>query len=166
MFRLKKTWDLLPERGWDIWEELREVFKCDQNFATLRAVNCRCPLPAVPYLGMFLSDLTFIDNESNWVDDEKRLINFVKLQYMTTIIRQIEKYQQGAYCLTPVPILQQYLTQLPILPEKDFYDHSHRCENKQGTQHPVPAPVENKPVGPLTPKTRKSFGRLTFSRPK
>ena len=79
VFRLKETWDLLPEKGWDMWEELKEIFKCDQNFAALRTVNAKSPLPAVPYLGMYLSDLTFIDNESNYVDEGKTMINFVKM---------------------------------------------------------------------------------------
>lgn len=37
-----------------MWEELKEIFKCDQNFAALRAVNKGCSLPAIPYLGMFV----------------------------------------------------------------------------------------------------------------
>ena len=83
MFRLKQTWDELSDKVWDMWEELKEIFKCDQNFAALRAVNSQCTLPAVPYLGMYLSDLTFIDNEANFVDKEKRMINYVKMQYAT-----------------------------------------------------------------------------------
>lgn len=54
VFRLKGTWDILPDKAWDKWEELKEIFKCDQNFLALRGVSSNCPLPSVPYLGMFV----------------------------------------------------------------------------------------------------------------
>ena len=85
--RLKLTWDQIPEKGWDMWEELSDVFKCDQNFASLRAVNSKSSLPAIPYLGMYLSDLTFIDNEGNFIKENPSLINFVKMLCVNLIER-------------------------------------------------------------------------------
>merc|ERR1712137_58040 len=134
VFRLKATWDELPGKAWDMWEKLKDIFKCDQHFAALRVVKGEATLPAVPYLGMYLSDLTFIDNEADFVDPEKRMINFVKMQYIGNIIRQIEKYQQGAYCLTPVPILQEYLMKLPYLEEKEMYGWSTKCEERKDSR--------------------------------
>jgi len=52
IYRLKNTWDELPEKSWDKWEELCSLFKCDQNFQTLREVTSCSDLPCIPYLGM------------------------------------------------------------------------------------------------------------------
>lgn len=81
IFRLKNTWAGLPEKGWDMWEELQNIFKPDQNFANLRLALSTAPLPSIPYLGMYLSDLTFIDNEPNFIDSSKSLVNFSKMRW-------------------------------------------------------------------------------------
>ena len=68
-------------------------------------------------------------------------MNFIKLfffnRYIGNIIRQIEKYQQGGYNFATVPILQNYLLDLPILSEKEFYSHSTQCESKKGSHASV-----------------------------
>lgn len=53
---------------------------------------------------------------------------------MGNIIRQVEKYKQGGYCLKPVPVLQEYLRKLPILEEKEMYPWSTKCEERKGTR--------------------------------
>ena len=52
VYRLKCTWARLQDKYWDLWEELKDVFKCDENFAALRTYLRRINPPAVPYLGM------------------------------------------------------------------------------------------------------------------
>lgn|SRR3990167_6602426 len=92
IFRLKQTWNELSDKTWEMWEEMKDLFQCEKNFAKLRTVTGNASFPAVPYLGMFLSDLTFIDSEENLVDPEDtedsddpppfKLVNFVKMSYV------------------------------------------------------------------------------------
>ena len=39
---------------WDMWEEVSEIVKIEDNFGVLRSVLKSTPLPAIPYLGMFV----------------------------------------------------------------------------------------------------------------
>jgi hypothetical protein len=45
---------MLPNTSWDMWEEVNNVLKIDENFAALRAILKTSSLPAIPYLGMFV----------------------------------------------------------------------------------------------------------------
>ena len=69
-----------------MWEQLQNVFKPDQNFANLRTEIANAPLPSIPYLGMYLSDLTFIDNEPNFLNPEKTIVNFSKMRFVFLIV--------------------------------------------------------------------------------
>ena len=48
----------------------------------------RCDPPSVPYLGIYLSDLTFID-EGTPNRTEKNLINFAKMRMIAHVIREV-----------------------------------------------------------------------------
>jgi len=130
VYRLKCTWAKLLDKCWDLWEELKDVFKCDENFAALRAYLRGISPPAVPYLGMYLSDLTFIDNEKNFIDREKRMVNFAKMQYVSAVVLQIQQYQQAAYCLEPVDVLQRLFRNMPTSTDAELYKLSVQRESK------------------------------------
>ena len=52
-----------------------------------------CSPPVVPYVGLYLSDLTFID-EGN-PNEINGLINFSKRMLLYEVIQQVQQYQQG-----------------------------------------------------------------------
>ena len=52
-------------------------------------------------------------------------------RYIGSITRQIQKYQQGAYCLKPVKILQDYIIAFPNHADTDLYQKSMKCETKR-----------------------------------
>lgn len=79
IFRLTLTWNEISEKTLHKWKQLQDAFKCDKNYAALRIITQESQLPAVPYLGMFLSDLTFISNENDFLTDNPQMINFVKM---------------------------------------------------------------------------------------
>jgi hypothetical protein len=61
--------------------------------------------PCVPYLGYYLTDLTFIE-EGN-PDLTVGLINIYKRQLVSEAILGMQQYQQIAYNFHPVPQIQQ-----------------------------------------------------------
>lgn len=61
--------------------------------------------PVIPYLGMFLSDILFIEEGHKDLSPDG-LINFTKRRQLTAILRQIQALQEHAYNLTPVPVIQ------------------------------------------------------------
>jgi hypothetical protein len=60
--------------------------------------------PCIPYLGVHLSDLTFIEDGNP--DTIRGLINFTKRRFLFRVISEISRYQQNAYNLHPVPQIQ------------------------------------------------------------
>lgn len=73
---------------------------------------------------MYLTDLTFIeDGNKDYVTDEG-LINFDKRRKISTVIREIQQYQQTPYCLEAVPWLQDMLNNVEYWEENETYVRS------------------------------------------
>jgi len=114
--RLSKTWEKLDARTKLIHKELREVTSRLHNFKELRTIIKNALPPCIPYLGMFLTDLTFIDQgnpDKIQVDivegGQHSLINFVKLRRTAIVIKQIQLFQQTGYSLEPVSQIREYV---------------------------------------------------------
>ena len=85
LFRLKRTWEVLPRASRKDFDELGELVRPDKSHAALRhAMRLAAKRAAVPYLGLYLTDLTFIeDGNKDWVADDEggggaRLVNLAK----------------------------------------------------------------------------------------
>ncbi|KAJ5931376.1 hypothetical protein N7516_005865 [Penicillium verrucosum] len=83
--------------------------------------------PCVPFLGLFLKDLTFIE-DGNPATTPEGLINFHKYTMLASTIHEIQRLKEAPYALRPVPELQEYLaTQLQSAVDlQDMWDKS--CE--------------------------------------
>lgn len=59
------------------------------------AIN-RCDPPSIPYVGMYLTDLSFIEEGTpNYSPDG--LLNFSKMRMIAHVIREIQHLQNGSY---------------------------------------------------------------------
>jgi son of sevenless-like protein len=88
----------------------------------------------LPYIGIFLTDLTFIeDGNKDYVYTEggKELINFFKRQKQATIINELMSKQKNAYALAPVEELSDYMRAIPQHSEDDLYDMSLKAEARE-----------------------------------
>jgi len=122
--RLKRTWSGLDQKVVADFEGLSKLMSSEFNYETFRnALHHETP-PSIPYLGMYLTDLTFIEdgNPDTLADG---LINFAKRRRIAAVIREIQQYQQTPYCLQPVPALINFLSGgLQGLDEKQAYNLS------------------------------------------
>ncbi len=59
--------------------------------------------------GVYLTDLTFIEDGIPSTIKKTNLINFAKRTKTAEVIRDIQQYQNVAYALNPVPDLQEYI---------------------------------------------------------
>lgn len=64
-------------------------------------------LPCIPYVGVFLTDLTFIEDGNP--DMKGDLINWDKRKLVHNIIAQIQKFQMVGYNLQKDVIIDRYL---------------------------------------------------------
>ncbi|TEA09778.1 Cell division control protein 25 [Colletotrichum sidae] len=71
------------------------------NFSTLTSV--------ISALGVYLTDLTFIEDGIPSIIKKTTLINFAKRAKTAEVIRDIQQYQAVGYSLQPVPELQDYI---------------------------------------------------------
>ena len=69
LFRLKKTWAELSKHAAREFAELDTLVKPEKSHMALRSAMRNCASDAaVPYLGLYLTDVTFIeDGNKNWV---------------------------------------------------------------------------------------------------
>jgi len=135
VWRLKATWAQV-ERDKKIAEEhqrIRALLEPRKNFKTYREALQKANPPCLPYLGQFLSDLTFIEdgNKDYLILPSGRtdIINVEKMGKIATIIHQICLYQQHSYSFEKVDIIYQFFSSpLEHLSEKENYEKSREIE--------------------------------------
>jgi hypothetical protein len=120
--RLKYTWDSVSVKRKEMLRSLQAAVDFNQNYKVLRAqLNDQVP-PCLPFLGMFLTDLTFVDvgNPATKTSDMGlTVINFDKHTRTAKSIGELQRFQIP-YRLTELPDLQEWLaSQIDRVREKD-----------------------------------------------
>ena len=84
----------------------------------------RCDPPCIPYLGIYLSDLTFIDEGTpNFTDSG--LLNFAKMRMIAHVIREVRQFQQTPYKIEPIQKAAAYLLDPALrLSDDELYQRS------------------------------------------
>jgi len=127
--RMKKTWDALKSESRRDHDELLSLISGDNNFRAIRHAILYVKPPCIPYIGVFLTDLTFIeDGNPNTLNDK---INFIKRRKLAMLIRDIQTYQQTPYSLQNVPELQEKLKAITSMEDDKLYKLSLEYEPRQ-----------------------------------
>jgi len=109
--RLKLSWACLSSKQNEVFQEFN-TFTTGKNYTNLRTALHTLQPPCIPYLGMYLTDLTFINDGIPLYLPETCLINFDKCRKVSASVLEIMQYQQTPFCLHPVEDIQSYLSQL------------------------------------------------------
>ncbi|KYR00468.1 RasGEF domain-containing protein [Tieghemostelium lacteum] len=123
VFRLKKTWETLPRKYLATFKHLNSLMAPKNNFKVYREVLHTKNPPCLPFLGLYLTDMTFIEEATPDLIDNG-LINMVKRSHLATVIKEIQQFQKVPYSFTPVPIIRDYLLQINGLQERALYKQS------------------------------------------
>lgn len=91
--RLKQTWALLPEKYHNMWRQMEELMDNKHNYKLYRAEIKERKPPILPYLGVYLRDLTFIEEGNPSYVDKTHLINFQKMKMISAVISELQEYQ-------------------------------------------------------------------------
>lgn len=75
------------------FESLKKLTDHGKNYAEYRAALRKCAPPALPFLGLYLTDLTFTDDGNPDLRNNGKLINFVKYSKTARIIENLMMYQ-------------------------------------------------------------------------
>ncbi|KAI1812017.1 RasGEF domain-containing protein [Poronia punctata] len=114
--RLRKTWDLVSPRRREMLKGLYAVVDPSNNTKALRArLQAHVP-PCLPFLGMYLTDLTFIDvgnsptkqlPGSGCEGQGMTVVNFDKYSRTAKIVNDLQRFQLP-YKLTEIPEMQEW----------------------------------------------------------
>lgn len=129
--RLKRTWELISARTMQILQNIRRLMGANRNFSEYRDIIHKINPPCIPFLGIYLQDLTFIeDGNANFLKKSNNLINFAKRMKTAEVIRDLQQYQSTHYMLTAVPDIQEFIkTHLhSSREEEELYNLSLRLE--------------------------------------
>ncbi|XP_037956797.1 ras-specific guanine nucleotide-releasing factor RalGPS1 isoform X2 [Teleopsis dalmanni] len=151
IYRLKKTWALVSKKDKQLFERLNDIFNDQNNWENLRRYLESLRLPCIPYLGLFLTDLIYIDLAHPYkggLEPEQRR------HKMNNILRVITNYQQSNYThIRPTEETQKYLTSIRYIEElqnifeEDQYKKSLKLE----------------PASPLGPSSSSCSSKESFS---
>jgi son of sevenless-like protein len=120
--RLRKTWEAISTRERKEYERLVDLVSRDNNYRSIRRAILDVKPPCIPYIGVFLTDLTFIEDGNPDILNGK--INFIKRRKLAMLIRDIQTYQQTPYKLHHLPQLQEQLRNIKPMQEDQLYSQS------------------------------------------
>ena len=96
------------------------------SYSKYREVLHHCDPPTIPYIGTYLTDLTFIEDGNQDFDGD--LINFDKRYKIAAVIGEIQQYQKIGYTFTPDPRYHAWLSNLETISEEEGYELSLKVE--------------------------------------
>eukprot|EP00042_Codosiga_hollandica_P050878 m.617248 g.617248 ORF g.617248 m.617248 type:complete len:217 (-) comp58176_c0_seq11:69-719(-) len=137
--RLTQTWDQVYQEQRESFKRLQKLMDMQANFKDYRALLASAATPAVPYVGIFLRDLTFIrDSGPDFIT--LGLMNVAKASKITEQLLSIESFQRGKYPLLLVPRFRELIEQMTSLDEDQLYEISKRIQpvntdGKLGKRH-------------------------------
>uniref|UniRef100_A0A3Q3W7E6 Uncharacterized protein n=1 Tax=Mola mola TaxID=94237 RepID=A0A3Q3W7E6_MOLML len=118
IYRLKKTWTKVCKQTKALMDRLQKTVSSEGRFKNLRETLKNCNPPCVPYLGMYLTDLAFIE-EGTPNFTEEGLVNFSKMRMICHIIREIRQFQQAPYRIEHQPKVTQFLLDKTLVMDED-----------------------------------------------
>ncbi|KAJ3100077.1 hypothetical protein HDU97_002513 [Phlyctochytrium planicorne] len=140
--RLAKTWGHLTTKTNDTLRNLQTITDSSRNHSNYRSEIKNLNPPCIPFLGLYLTDLTFTSDGNPDIRNEK-LINFDKFAKAHKIITDLQRFQMP-YALQEVSDLSDWIFSSirasSIKNAHDLYDLSLQLEPR-GAKEPDEAIV-------------------------
>lgn len=116
IIRLKRTWDMVSQKRKDMLKSMQAIVSSERNSTVLRRRLQGHVPPCLPFLGMYLTDLTFVEVgliatrqlPGLGSNEGISVINFGKHAQTAKIIGEVQRFQIP-YRLAEVPEMQEWL---------------------------------------------------------
>lgn len=143
--RLQQTWMGVPQKQKLQLDGVRKLADYARNYHEYRSRLRATVPPAVPFLGLYLTDVTFCregntSHRTSPLATDKKLINFSKYHKMARIVRDIQRFQVH-YVLKEISEVQDFLNDAFERSKhhgdlQDLYRRSLLVEPKQAADAP------------------------------
>ncbi|KAI5827552.1 ras GEF [Schizophyllum commune Tattone D] len=164
--RLHQTWNGLPQKNKVQLEAMRKLADHSRNYREYRARLRNTAPPAVPFLGLYLTDVTFCregnpSHRASPTNQSKQLINFNKYHKLARIVQDMQRFQVP-YNLKEIPEVHEYLNFVFQKSRRngdlqDLYRRSLMVEPKRSADPPPPTPsTEVKQLFPWTSRSQSA----------
>eukprot|EP01122_Echinamoeba_exundans_P008533 TRINITY_DN2849_c0_g1_i1.p1 TRINITY_DN2849_c0_g1~~TRINITY_DN2849_c0_g1_i1.p1 ORF type:complete len:214 (-),score=20.10 TRINITY_DN2849_c0_g1_i1:56-697(-) len=139
-YRLVKTRERLTASHKKRFDTLNELVNRERNFANRRRFTNSSTGTCLPYIGVCLVDLAFIQEGNRTFEAESNRINAHKLKVLSDCIADSLRWRAKPYNLTPVAALKQLLEPVEAITEEDLYGVSLYVEPRNGAAQPAVKP--------------------------
>jgi len=141
VYRMSISWaHARKDRGLvEVFEETTRILSSDGSYGKFRKTVKTINPPCIPYIGVYLTDLTFIEdgNPKFLVVEPERddIINFEKMRKVAVVIQEIILFQQKPYNFEKVEPIQNFFEKIVrkegCLDEMTNYQRSRTVEEKE-----------------------------------
>lgn len=105
--RLKSVWKQVPSKLTKVVKKLDDLMDQASNYRNYRqALATRTP-PLLPFQGVYLTDLTFIEEKPDRLVNG--MVNYEKLVLIHKVLGDIQKHQLLPYNFEPIECIQEFL---------------------------------------------------------
>jgi len=129
--RLTKTFAQLKPEKKKVLEDMRVLTNPEKSWANYRRTIHEVNPPCVPFIGVYQTDLTFIE-DGNPDKFSNGLINFKKCRLTASVIVEIQQYQQKPYNLNSVGMvadpLKKWIDEAQALDDRTLFEMSLKAE--------------------------------------
>ncbi|EGC37703.1 hypothetical protein DICPUDRAFT_46357 [Dictyostelium purpureum] len=133
--RLKFTKEEMPKHTQQVYAELQQQLSSSQSYKEYRALLAKANPPCLPYLGVYLTDLTFFE-EGN-PDFIQGYINFGKRKLIYGSISNVQSFQNAKYNLQPVYQITKLLKDFKLSTENELYKQSMKVEPRNTERNEI-----------------------------
>jgi len=111
ILRLKNTWKYVKPKHLKYFSDLKTLLSPAQSFMLLRQRINGAKLPCLPYVGMFLTDMTFLKegNRTYLPVAVNGVVNCNKVKLCAECVMHLMKYLEVGYNFTKVDIIYNFI---------------------------------------------------------
>ncbi|EEB07400.1 guanyl-nucleotide exchange factor Ste6 [Schizosaccharomyces japonicus yFS275] len=107
--RLKKTWGILTVKQQKMFQSLEEITNTSKNYLSYRECLERSAPPCLPFMGVFMTDITFLKDGNRDKLENGLSINFEKRWKFANLLNEIRRFQSVPYAFEPVEHIQEMI---------------------------------------------------------